>query len=56
MESLENGTQLGWLINRKQQQVEFDRPNQPVEILAALKTLSGEAFLPGFGLDLTTIW
>lgn len=56
MEYLENGTQLGWLINRKQQQVEIYRPNQPVEILAAPKTLSGGAVLPGFVLDLTTIW
>jgi Uma2 family endonuclease len=55
-EYIENGTQLGWLINRKKRQVEIYRPNQEVEILENPQTVSGEKILPGFVLDLTTIW
>ncbi|ACK65933.1 protein of unknown function DUF820 [Rippkaea orientalis PCC 8801] len=51
-----NGARLGWLINRQQRQVEIYRPYQGVEILQSPNTLSGEDILPGFVLDLTTIW
>ncbi|MEA5470404.1 Uma2 family endonuclease [Spirulina sp. 06S082] len=52
----ENGAQLGWLINRKRRQVEIYRLNQEVEILNNPQTVSGENILPGFVLDLATIW
>lgn len=52
----ENGARLGWLINRKQQQIEIYRLNQGVEILDYPNEISGEDVLPGFVLDLTTIW
>lgn len=52
---MENGARLGWLINRRQQQVEIYRPNREVEILPNPKTLSGEDVLPGFVLDLAEI-
>lgn len=52
----ENGARLGWLINRKQQQIEIYRLNQGVEILEHPNEISGEDVLPGFVLDLTTIW
>ncbi|CAD5945744.1 hypothetical protein PCC9214_02227 [Planktothrix tepida] len=52
----ENGAKLGWLINRKQQQIEIYRLNQDVEILDYPNQISGEDILPGFVLDLTTIW
>ncbi len=55
-EYIENGTQLGWLINRKDRQVEIYRPGKEVEILANPKTLSGEDVLPHFVLDLELIW
>ena len=55
-EYIENGAQLGWLINRKKRQVEIYRPNQEVEILDNPQTVSGENILPGFVLDLATIW
>lgn len=55
-EYIENGTQLGWLINRKKRQVEIYRPDREVEILENPKTVSGENILPEFVLDLTTIW
>jgi len=52
----ENGAKLGWLINRKQQQIEVYRLHQEVEILAHPNQVSGEDILPGFVLDLTSIW
>ncbi|KJH71238.1 Uma2 family endonuclease [Aliterella atlantica] len=54
-EYLENGLQLGWLINPKARRVEIYRPNQEFEILDAT-TLSGEDVLPGFVLDLQPIF
>jgi Uma2 family endonuclease len=55
-EYLDNGLQLGWLLNRKDRQVEIYRPEQPVENLRSPISLSGEAILPGFILDLGLIW
>lgn len=55
-EYMDNGAELGWLINRKQRQVEIYRPNREVEILDNPQTVSGEKVLPGFVLDLATIW
>jgi Uma2 family endonuclease len=55
-EYMDNGSSLGWLINRQQQQVEIYRPNREVEILTNPQTLSGEDILPGFVLDLSQIW
>ena len=46
-EYMENGTKLGWLINRKDKQV---------EILNNTTTLSGENVLPNFVLELELIW
>ncbi|NEP44374.1 MAG: Uma2 family endonuclease, partial [Okeania sp. SIO2H7] len=55
-EYMENGAQLGWLINRKKRQVEIYRPSKNVEILENPQTVSGENILPGFVLDLAPIW
>ncbi len=55
-EYIDNGCQLGWLINQKQKTVEIYRPNQEVEILNQPSSLSGEDVLPGFSLDLNQIW
>jgi len=54
-EYIDNGARLGWLINRKDQQVEIYRPAQEKEILRAPLKLSGEDVLPGFSLDLEGI-
>jgi Uma2 family endonuclease len=51
-EYLDNGCRLGWLIDAKTRQVEIYRPGQPIEVLQAPVTLSGEEVLPGFVLDL----
>ena len=55
-EYLDNGTKLGWLINRKDRQVEIYRQKQDVEILGSPQTLSGEDILPNFIFDLSSIW
>lgn len=55
-EYMENGAQLGWLIDRKNRQVEIYRPQQEVEGLNNPKTLSGEEVLPGFLLNLAEVW
>ena len=54
-EYLENGTQLGWLIDPPNKQVEIYRAGQTVEMLENPSTLSGEAVLPGFTLTLKRI-
>ena len=55
-EYIENGCRLGWLINRKKQEVEIYRPGQDVELLKLPQTISGENILPGFVLNLQKIW
>ncbi|MBN3894974.1 MAG: Uma2 family endonuclease [Nostoc sp. NOS(2021)] len=55
-EYISNGCRLGWLINRKKQEVEIYRPGQDVEVLKSPQTLSGENVLPGFVLTLKKIW
>jgi Uma2 family endonuclease len=52
----DNGAVLGWLINRKSRQVEIYRLNQEVEVLESPVTVSGEDVLPGFILNLESIW
>ncbi len=55
-EYIDNGTLLGWLINRKDKQVEIYRQGKNVELLDFPQSLSGENILPGFMLDLELIW
>ena len=52
----ENGVQLGWLIDRSSQQVEIYSRDRDVEILKSPITLSGEGILPGFVLNLDSVW
>ena len=52
----DNGTRLGWLINRKDQQVEIYRIGQIFEVLQSPSFLSGEDVLPEFVLSLESIW
>ena len=53
---MENGTRLGWLINRRDRQVEIYRPGKNVATLDSPQSLSGENVLPGFSLNLEAIW
>ena len=55
-EYIENGVKLGWLLNRKTHSVEIYRSNQSVEVLESPETLSGENILPGFMLNVQSIW
>lgn len=60
LEYIENGLRLGWLIDPQTLKVEIYRPNQAVKILNFSTTptpiLSGESVLPGFALELTSIF
>ena len=51
-----NGVKLGWLIQRQTKRVEIYRSGQPMEVLIAPQTLSGENILLGFILDMTIFW
>jgi Uma2 family endonuclease len=55
-EYIDNGAQLGWLLNPQTKQAEVYRPNQAPETLPLPTTLSGDPILPGFTLDLSDIF
>ncbi|WP_439557516.1 Uma2 family endonuclease [Dyadobacter sp.] len=55
-EYMENGAQLGWLIDRFEKKVYIYQTGAPVIIREALNVkLSGEPVLPGFELDLAAV-
>ncbi|MGK7902719.1 MAG: Uma2 family endonuclease [Hormoscilla sp.] len=56
LEYIDNGVSLGWLIDRNNRMVYIYRPNAEVEELENPDRLRGESVLPGFALDLSTIW
>jgi Uma2 family endonuclease len=55
-EYLDNGAQLGWLIDPIEKKVYVYRPQAPVECLDDPPTLSGDPVLPGFVIDLRRVW
>ncbi|MBD2329889.1 Uma2 family endonuclease [Alkalinema sp. FACHB-956] len=55
-EYIDNGAQLGWLIDRQAQLVWIYRPNQAVEILDHPEMVIGDPELPGLGVNLRSIW
>lgn len=55
-EYLNSGVRLGWLLNRKIRQVEIYRSGSEVEVLDSPGSVSGEEVLPGFVLNLNSIW
>ncbi len=55
-EYIDNGAQLGWLIDPQNQRVDVYRLGQDIEVLENPSTLSGEAVLPGFTLIMKRIW
>ena len=55
-EYIANGAQLGWLIDRREQQVSVFRPGSPVELLHRPQSVSADPLLPGFGLEMADIW
>lgn len=55
-EYMDNGAQLGWLIDPTDRTVYVYRPGQPAESLQASASISAEPLLPDFVLDLEPIW
>jgi Uma2 family endonuclease len=55
-EYLDNGAQLGWLIDPIDKKVYVYRPQVPVECLDNPQAISGEPVLPGFILELGKVW
>jgi Uma2 family endonuclease len=55
-EYMDNGCQLGWLINPQLRTVDIYRSQSPKETVDFTEPLSGEAVLPGLVLDLSTIF
>jgi Uma2 family endonuclease len=55
-EYIENGAQLGWLIDPKNRCVHIYRPNLAAEILVNAESVNGEPVLKGFVLNLGEIW
>lgn len=55
-EYIDNGAQLGWLIDPETRQVDCYRPGQTVQVFNHPDTLSGDPVLPNFAMDFTLIW
>jgi Uma2 family endonuclease len=55
-EYIDNGTELGWLIDPADRCVEIYRPATPVETLHDPAIVSADPVLPGFGLELDDIF
>ncbi|HIK10570.1 MAG TPA: Uma2 family endonuclease [Oscillatoriaceae cyanobacterium M33_DOE_052] len=55
-EYLENGAQLGWLIDPQTRTITIYRPQQNPETISNPTTVSGENILPQFTLDCQPIW
>jgi Uma2 family endonuclease len=55
-EYLDNGAQLGWLIDPEGKRVDVYRPDRLVECLENPAEISGDPILPRFVLDLRDFW
>jgi Uma2 family endonuclease len=55
-EYVEQGCRLGWLLDPPSRRVFVYRPDAPVETLEDPETVAGDPVLPGFVLDLRTVW
>ena len=51
-----NGARLGWLIDPYERSVEIYRRGRQVEVLLNPETVSGDDVLPGFALELGSIF
>jgi Uma2 family endonuclease len=56
LEYIENGAQLGWLLDPDSRTVEIYRPSRAPEALSGVDSVSGEGPVQGFFLDLRTVW
>ena len=55
-EYIENGAQLGWLLDPSTRRVYVYRPGAEVEVLEDPEAVSGEPLLRGFTLDVRALW
>ena len=55
-EYMENGAQLGWLIEPERRAVEIFRPNHEPQIRDNATTVEGEGPVTGFTLHLRHVW
>jgi Uma2 family endonuclease len=55
-EYIENGAQLGWLIDPFEKKVYVYRPHSAIEVLDNPQAISGDPLLRGFTLDLQSLW
>lgn len=55
-EYIENGAELGWLIDPQERKVYVYRPNAEVRCLENPQTVSGEPVLSGFILEVQRLW
>lgn len=55
-EYLENGAQLGWLIDPYKRKVYVYRPDAPMQRLDQPDRVSGDPVLPGFVLPVAKLW
>ena len=55
-EYLDNGAQLGWLIDPQRKAVEIYRPGVEPETRTGIDKVEGEGPVAGFVLDLTDVW
>jgi Uma2 family endonuclease len=55
-EYIENGVQLGWLIDPQNKRVHIYRPKEETKVLENPKEVAGEPLLKGFVLNLQEIW
>ncbi|MBD0325206.1 MAG: Uma2 family endonuclease [Pyrinomonadaceae bacterium] len=55
-EYIDNGAQLGWLLDPLERQVHVYRAGRSVEILDNPQSVSGEQVLSGFTLDVQSLW
>ncbi len=55
-EYIDNGAQLGWLLDPVERQVHIYQPGKAPIILDQPTTITGDPLLPGFVLDLSLVW
>ena len=55
-EWIDNGAQLGWLIQPDAREIMIYRPGIDPELRRNPETIEGEGPVAGFALDLTAIW
>lgn len=55
-EYMANGARLGFLVDPQNRRVHVYRPGEPADILEEPASVSADPVLPGFTLNLSTIW